>query len=94
MSKHGRTEQAGALLEIYCKPANKFTAGFIGTHMTNFLVGAQAILYHAAAIDVCLECLRIDPDRLSNGVTRTIEYFGNEVVTHVHLSDGTLLTVR
>jgi multiple sugar transport system ATP-binding protein len=35
--REGRVEQAGAPLELYNKPANRFVAGFIGSPKMNFL---------------------------------------------------------
>ncbi|MGF1476587.1 MAG: ABC transporter ATP-binding protein [Geminicoccaceae bacterium] len=40
--RDGRIEQAGAPLELYNSPANRFVAGFIGSPRMNFLEGSLA----------------------------------------------------
>ena len=52
--KDGDVEQAGAPLELYDRPANRFVAGFIGSPAMNFLPcrvqGGQAVLKDGTAL--------------------------------------------
>ncbi|MCW2240318.1 ABC transporter ATP-binding protein [Azospirillum canadense] len=41
--RDGRVEQAGAPLDLYDRPANRFVAGFIGSPAMNFLKGRIAV---------------------------------------------------
>ncbi|AWJ92769.1 ABC transporter ATP-binding protein (plasmid) [Azospirillum baldaniorum] len=41
--RDGRVEQAGAPLDLYDRPANRFVAGFIGSPAMNFLTGRIAV---------------------------------------------------
>ncbi|MDQ2104903.1 ABC transporter ATP-binding protein [Azospirillum isscasi] len=41
--RDGRVEQAGAPLDLYDRPANRFVAGFIGSPAMNFLSGRIAV---------------------------------------------------
>ncbi|MDB5587486.1 MAG: ugpC, partial [Devosia sp.] len=46
----GNVEQFGTPMELYRTPANRFVAGFIGSPKMNFVDGAEAAKYGAAAI--------------------------------------------
>lgn len=48
----GQIQQAGAPLEVYHLPANRFVAGFIGSPAMNFLAGAlEADLFRTQGVD-------------------------------------------
>jgi multiple sugar transport system ATP-binding protein len=91
----GRIEQYGSPMELYRHPANRFVAGFIGSPRMNFLEGAAAGKYRAAAIGVRPEHVAIATDAGEwKGTVGVAEHLGSDTFLHVHVDGGGLFTVR
>ena len=86
----GRIEQAGAPLELYRTPANRFVARFIGSPRMNVVPGG---LFgdRAHEIGVRPEDLRLGESGLEGQVT-LVEHLGSDLFAHVAI-DGASETV-
>jgi len=92
--RDGRIEQVGTPLEIYRRPANRFVAGFIGSPRMNFLEGAHAEPFGAAAIGIRPEDLVLRAEGGWAATVETVEHLGAEALVHVRLADGLRLVAR
>jgi multiple sugar transport system ATP-binding protein len=91
----GNVEQFGTPLELYRTPANRFVAGFIGSPRMNFIEGADAAAHNAHAIGVRPEHFSLSRDSGAlKGTVSVAEQLGSDTFLHVHVDDGSLITVR
>jgi len=92
----GNIEQVGSPLELYRTPRNLFVAGFIGSPRMNFVSGAEAGKYEAAAIGVRPEHVSISADKKGpwKGTVHVSEHLGADTFLHVDVPNIGMLTVR
>jgi len=105
----GVTEQVGAPLEVYSRPASRFVGGFIGSPPMNFIPVAlcqpdklRALLPGDISGDAGLT-VGIRPEHLERvaegdhlfaGRVKFTEALGAETLVHVVLEDGQMVTLR
>ncbi len=91
----GNIEQFGTPMELYRTPANRFVAGFIGSPKMNFVDGAEAAKYGAAAIGVRPEHISVATDRGTwHGTVGVAEHLGSDTFLHVNVDGLGIMTVR
>ncbi|HVZ00915.1 MAG TPA: ABC transporter ATP-binding protein [Dongiaceae bacterium] len=95
--KDGHVEQIGTPKELYCRPANRFVAGFIGSPRMNFAsVGSGGLALPigsepVAAIGVRPEAVVVQPrpgDLSARGRLVRVEDLGHEQLLYVALESG------
>lgn len=88
----GRVYQVGAPLEIYNKPANIFTASFIGTPPMNFIPEGNVRIGFRPE-DVLLQAIP-NSTPLPLGTIELLEPMGSETIAHVRIAQEVRIQVR
>ena len=94
----GRILQCGPPQEIYSKPADLFTAGFVGSPPMNFIPGEQFAFLQPEGMVVGIrpedwKLSTIEEPQGIKGVTTVIEELGSDEYLYVEVAD-TLLVAR
>ncbi|MEG3767673.1 ABC transporter ATP-binding protein [Alteromonas sp. 14N.309.X.WAT.G.H12] len=91
----GIIEQVGTPLELYQRPVNRFVAGFIGSPKMNFIDVDMKAGDPTCSLGVRPEHLKITEEKgLWSGDVGVIEHLGSETFLHVHLANGSTLTLK
>ena len=88
--RDGAIEQVGTPKELYERPINQFTAGFLGK--SNFIQhNGKTFALRPEKID--LRASASQPDARLSGTVRSVTYFGSMQRVIVDASDGTEIEV-
>jgi multiple sugar transport system ATP-binding protein len=91
----GRVQQVGPPAELYCRPVNKFVAGFIGSPKMNFIEGKEAAREGARSIGIRPEHIGVTTDNPRwHGLIRHAEYLGSDTFIFVETRSAGDLAVR
>ncbi|WP_137133419.1 ABC transporter ATP-binding protein [Rhizobium sp. FKY42] len=91
----GNIEQVGSPLELYCKPANLFVAGFIGSPRMNLIEGKFAEAKGAKTVGIRPEHIGLSRDSgLWEGTVTIAEHLGSDTFMHIQVQGVGTVTAR